>query len=237
MADAAPVQPEPDAPLARRHRVRLLAFALAAVAVAALLYVGQDFLATLDRLDVVERERDTWQRPDDILRALELRDGSVVADLGCGSGYFALKLSPAVGLRGRVLALDVRRLPLLFLRVRTWRRGLANVRVTRVRPDDPGLLVGGVDAVLVLNTLHELENAPTVLAAVRRALRPGGRVVVIDRAPRAPGPEAPGDHELTAAEGEARLRAAAFDVIARDDAFVDRSADPDVWWMIVARRP
>jgi hypothetical protein len=66
----------------------------------------------------VERERDQWQRPADIIRALDIRQSSVVADLRCGAGYFALKLAAAVRPPGEVLAVDIRLLPLLFLRVR-----------------------------------------------------------------------------------------------------------------------
>jgi predicted methyltransferase len=221
----------------RRYRLRILGFALAALASAGLLYVGQDFVATLQRLDVLERERDEWQRPAEILRALDLHDGNVVVDLGCGSGYFTLKLAPSVGPRGRVLALDIRNLPLVFLRARAWKRGIDNVRAIHSRPDDPGLHADGVDAVLVLNTYHELDDPPTLLAHVRRALRPGGRLIVVDRGPRPGKTPAPGEHELAPSEGEAGLRAAGFDVVERDDAFIDRSGDLDLWWMIVARRP
>jgi ubiquinone/menaquinone biosynthesis C-methylase UbiE len=217
--------------------LRIVGFAVAAVAIAGLLYAGQDFLATLQRLDVVERERDVWQRPAQILRGLDLHEGKVVADLGCGSGYFTLKLSPSVGPRGRVLAVDVRGLPLLVVRVRAWRRAINNVGVIHGRQNDPGLPAKGVDAALVLNTYHELDDAPAMLAHVRRALRSGGRLVVVDRRPRSAGTPAPGEHELAPSEGEAGLRASGFEIVERDDAFIDRPGDPDVWWMIVARRP
>jgi len=231
------VKPGPETPLPRGYRLRIVGFVAGAVAIAGLLYVGQDFVATLKRLDLVERERDDWQRPVEILRALDLHDGSVVADLGCGSGYFTLKLSPSVGPRGRVLAVDVRELPLFVVRVRTWARRIDNVRVIHGRPDAPGLAAEGVDAVLVLNTYHELDDAPAVLAHVRRALRPGGRLVVVDRRPRSAGAPVPGEHELAPLEGEVGLRASGFEIIERDDAFIDRPGDPDLWWMIIARRP
>src|SRR5712664_894875 len=192
---------EPETQLPRGHRLRMAGLVAGALAIAGLLYVGQDFVATLNRLEVVERERDEWQRPAEILRALDLHDGSLVADLGCGSGYFTLTLSPGVGPRGRVLAVDVRELPLFVVRVRAWARGIQNVRVIHGRPDDPGLASDGLDAVLVLNTYHELDDAPAVLAHVRRALRPGGRLVVVDRRPRSAAAHVPGEHELTPLEG------------------------------------
>jgi len=106
-----------------------------------------------------------------------------------------------------------------------------------VPADDPGLASDGLDAVLVLNTYHELDDAPAVLAHVRRALRPGGRLVVVDRRPRSAAAHVPGEHELTPLEGEAGIRASGFEIVQRDDAFIDRPGDPDLWWMIVARRP
>jgi len=100
-----------EVPLPRRYRLRVAGFVLAAVVAFGLTYVAGDFLSTLKRLDVVERERDGWQRPDDILQALDLHDGDVVTDLGCGSGYFTLKLSGGVGSHGRVLAVRYSRSP------------------------------------------------------------------------------------------------------------------------------
>lgn len=230
--------PGSDVPLPRGYRLRVIAFVLLSVAAVALVYVGWDFLAALRRVEVVEQERDEWQRPDGILRALDLHDGDVVTDLGCGSGYFTLKLSPSVGPRGRVLAVDIRDLPLFVLRVRAWRRGLANISAIKGRSDDPKLGTEGVDAVLVLNTYHELDQASAVLSHLYRALRPGGRIVVVDRGPRFTlSPPQPGEHEVSPSEGETGLRAAGFEVLGRDDRFVDRLGDPDVWWMIIARRP
>jgi len=124
---------ESDVPLPRGYRLRVIAFMLLSVAAVVLVYVGWDFLAALRRLEAVEQERDEWQRPDGILRAVDLHDGDVVTDLGCGSGYFSLKLSRNVGPRGRVLAVDIRDLPLFVLRVRAWRRGIANISAIKGR--------------------------------------------------------------------------------------------------------
>ena len=97
------------------YRVKLALFFLCAVTVFLIFNVGYSVLNTLSRLDVVEAERDQWQRPSDVVLALDLKSGDVVVDLGCGSGYFTLKLSPPIGSSGRVIAEDIRRLPLVFL--------------------------------------------------------------------------------------------------------------------------
>jgi SAM-dependent methyltransferase len=190
---------------------------------------------TLRQLEVVEAERDRWQRPDDVLAALDAGQGKVVVDLGSGAGYFALKLSHVVGPQGRVLAVDVRRLPLLFLWMRTRLRGRRNVTIVRGDPDDPHLAPGAADAVLVANTFHELDEQGTVLSQARRALRSGGRLVVVDPAPdTAEHAGAEAHHHELPERAEARLRRAGLEIVAREDRFIE--GPNGRWWLIVARR-
>lgn len=220
-----------------RRRVALfLSLTVAALtAIAAIAWT----LTAVQRVDAVEAERDSWQRPADVMEALDLGDGKVVVDLGSGVGYFALKLADRVGRRGRVLAVDVRRFPLLFLRARALLRGLHNFEAVHGEPDDPHLPAGGVDAVLVANTFHELEHQELVLGRVKDALRPAGRLVLVD-----PGPNvavgasaATGDnHHESPDSAEARLRQTGFEIVSRDDRFVAASSHGR-WWLIVARKP
>ena len=231
--------PSEDASIRRKYRRRIALFlSLAVVALAAVAVVTWTVTA-FERVNAVEAERDAWQRPVDVLRALELGDGAVVADLGSGVGYFALKLAERVGRRGRVLAVDVRRFPLLFLRVRALVRELRNLEAVRGEPDDPHLPAGGVDAVLVANTFHELEQPERILARVKLALRPAGRLVVLDPAPSV-ARDAIGagqEHRHASADSaEARLRGAGFEIVGRDDEFIDASGHGR-WWLIVARKP
>ena len=79
------------------YRIKLALFLVCAITVLFLFNTAYQGLNTLSRLNVVEAERDQWQRPSDVIKALDLRPGNVVVDLGCGSGYFTLKLSAAVG--------------------------------------------------------------------------------------------------------------------------------------------
>ena len=119
------------------YRAKLIFLLLGAVAILFLVDTAYQGLNTLSRLNIVEAERDQWQRPSDVIRALDLKPGNVVVDLGCGSGYFTLKLSAPVGQSGRVLAEDIRRLPLMFLWLRTFHRGQNNVNIVLGEPDDP----------------------------------------------------------------------------------------------------
>ena len=98
-----------------------------------------EFISTLKRLDVIEADRDRWQRPSDVLKALDLHETEVAVDLGSGAGYFALKLSPLVGQRGEVIAVDIRRLSMFFLRIRAILRNQHNLRIIVGDDDNPRL--------------------------------------------------------------------------------------------------
>jgi predicted methyltransferase len=192
----------------------------------------------LRRVDAVEAERDRWQHAAEVLEALDVAEGGTVADVGSGVGYFAMKLSDQVGEGGRVLAVDVRRFPLLFLRIRTLRTGRRNVRTIVGSEDDPHLPEDAIDAVLVSNTYHEIAHPERVLGRLFESLRPGGRLVIVDPAPEDEASTA-ADHthrHETAASAEPRLRAAGFEIVSRDDRFVERSGEAP-WWRVVARKP
>lgn len=221
--------------------VKKLRIAVIGVLLAApLSLVIYDGVQTLRILTVVERERDRWQRPQDILRALALQPGSIVVDLGSGAGYFALKLSPVVGPRGTVLAVDVRRESLAFLWIRRFLRDARNVGVIHGEPDDPHLPAGAADAVLIANTYHELSTPGPILDAVLKAMKPGARLVIVDRTARhetAPSATRDASHHgvpLDLVDDE--IRRHGFETISRDNRFIDRPEDDDVWWIIVARR-
>ena len=100
-------------------------------------YIGYEATSTLAVLTRVEQERDQWQRPSDVVGLLAVREGDTVVDFGCGAGYFALKLSPIVGLTGTVLATDVRQESLAFLWIRAVLGRHRNVHVIHGEPDDP----------------------------------------------------------------------------------------------------
>jgi ubiquinone/menaquinone biosynthesis C-methylase UbiE len=218
----------------RRPLFRLALFLACAILIFLALTTLYAFTNTLNRLDVVESERDQWQRPADVLRALDLRPGNTVVDLGSGAGYFALKLSPVAGKQGQVLAVDLRRLSLFFLRTRTLLRGQHNIQVIVGEEEDPHLPAGTVDAVLICNTYHEFSNPGLILDRVVRSLRPGGRLVVVDRAPRAT--ETQHTHEVPLAAVEGELRNQGFEIVSQNDSFIDRPGD-ELWWLVTARKP
>ena len=212
--------------------IRILLFLLAGFAILGGFYVLTSISGTLQQLKYVEAERDLWQRPADVIRALDLKEGGTVVDLGSGSGYFTLKLSAVVGTQGEVVATDLRGVSLFFLRLRAFLAGRHNIRIHLVTPDDPHLPAGQADAVLISNTYHEFANPKLILEHTYRSLRPGRRLVIVDRGPR----EEVHGHEASAARVESEVRQQGFETFSVDDRFIDRPGD-DPWWLLVARRP
>jgi len=225
----------------KSHRLplfRLALFLICAILIFLAFNTLYSFTNTLNRLDAVEAERDHWQRPLDVVGGLDLREGNTVVDLGSGAGYFALKLAPAVGERGQVLAVDLRRLSLFFLRTRALLRGEHNIHVIVGEKDDPRLPSGTVDAVLICNTYHEFSDPELMLNHVFRSLRPGGRLVVVDRAPRTT--EAAYSHEMPLTVVEGQLRQKGFKIASQDDHFIDRHINlqgDELWWLVIGRKP
>jgi len=191
--------------------------------------IGYQTVRTLQQLTAIEAERDRWQRQSDIIRALNLRQGSTVVDLGCGSGYFALKLSQAIGSQGTVVAVDIRRLPLRILWLRALVRNQRNIRSVLSEPDDPHLSPNAADAVLVVNTYHELESPEAILDHIFRSLVSGGSLVIVD-------PVQTENGRLAATNIETKLRTAGFEISARDDEFLTQPGRGS-WLLIAARKP
>jgi ubiquinone/menaquinone biosynthesis C-methylase UbiE len=227
-----------DAGSAVSYRVKLLALFLSGVAILIVLNVGYSALNTLSRLNAVEADRDRWQRPSDVVQALNPRPGNTVVDLGCGSGYFTLKLSSPVGKTGHVFAEDIRWLPLAFLWVRTIVKE-HNVSLIHGKPTDPELPINTVNAVLISNTYHELTDPKGILSHVSRSLVSGGLLVVVDREPNPAnvGVTESGEHEVSVERVELDLRQAGFEIVSRQDHFIESDPDSETWWLLVARRP
>jgi ubiquinone/menaquinone biosynthesis C-methylase UbiE len=125
-------------------------------------------------------DRDRWQRPDRIMDALGVADASRVADVGAGSGWFTIRLARRVGPQGVVYAEDVQQEMLNAISRRVRREGLSNVRAVLGRDGDPRLPEGSLDVVLIVDAYHEFEDRVALLGNVAQALKPQGRVGVID---------------------------------------------------------
>ncbi len=133
-----------------------------------------------DKLGELEGpDREAWQKPDDIMDALGVSDGLVVADLGSGGGWFTVRLSRRVGPTGRVYAQDIQK-PMIESMDRRFRReGLRNVTTVLGTSVDPSL-PAPVDAALIVGVYGELAQPLEWLTNVVQYLKPGGRVGVVD---------------------------------------------------------
>jgi len=150
--------------------------------------------------------RDAWQQPDRVLGALALTPAMVVADIGAGTGYFAVRLARAVP-RGQVIATDIEPDMIRYLTERARREGLANLRAVQTPPDSPQLAASSVDRVLVVNVWHHLGDRAAYAKQLAEALRPGGQIAVVDfKLDSSHGPPRP--HRLAPEAIAADLRAA-----------------------------
>jgi predicted methyltransferase len=154
--------------------------------------------------------RAAWQKPEEVVAALGLRQGQCVADLGAGTGYFSRLLSAAVGPTGTVLAVDPEPNLVAHLRERAEREGTANVVPVLASLDNPRLPAGMVDAVLIVDTYHHIDDRLDYFRRLRQALRPPGRVAVIDwqKRPLPVGPEM--DHKLAREQVVREMEAAGY---------------------------
>lgn len=153
-----------------------LKFLIALVAVTAL----TQGCTALKRFSCEGVDRDSWQKPERVLEALDIRPGAEIADLGAGGGYFTFRLADAVGPQGSVYAVDVDDEMLAYISDRSAREARRNVDAVLALPDDPRLPRDGVDLIFISNTYHHIQDRPTYFARVRRSLREGGRIAIID---------------------------------------------------------
>jgi len=133
-------------------------------------------------------DRDAWQMPDAVMDALGVADGSAVADIGAGGGWFTVRLARRVGPNGTVYAEDVQTQMLEAIRRRVEREGLRNVRTVKGDTTNPHLPPSSVDAIIVVDAYHEFENPVALLGHLARALRPGGRLGVVNFTKEGGGP-------------------------------------------------
>jgi ubiquinone/menaquinone biosynthesis C-methylase UbiE len=138
----------------------------------------EDLAAYIAKME--DPSRQEWQRPDDVLRVLKLREGVALCDIGAGPGYFALRAARVVGAKGHVFAVDVEPRILEHLRERVAKAGVRNLTPVLALEDDPLLPPTSCDLILVVNTFHHFSDGTAYLKRLVQALRPGGHIVNVD---------------------------------------------------------
>jgi ubiquinone/menaquinone biosynthesis C-methylase UbiE len=123
--------------------------------------------------------RDAWQQPDKVIAALGLEPAMSVADVGAGTGYFTVRLARAVP-QGEVIATDIEPDMVRYLGERARREQLTNIRTVLATADDPHLAPASVDRILVVDVWHHLHDRAHYAAGLAQALRPGGKLAVVD---------------------------------------------------------
>jgi ubiquinone/menaquinone biosynthesis C-methylase UbiE len=162
-------------------------------------------------------DRDAWQRPDQIMDALQIGENSVVADLGAGGGWFTVRLAHRVGPNGRVYAEDIQPQMIESIQRRRDREGLLNVETVLGTAVDPKLPAGSLDAVLIVDAYHEMEQPVALLKNVAKALKPGGTIGIVNFKKDGGGPGPDMDERVDAEKVVDDARAAGLELRKREN--------------------
>jgi ubiquinone/menaquinone biosynthesis C-methylase UbiE len=125
-------------------------------------------------------KRDAYQKPHEVLTALNLKPGEVIADIGAGSGYFTFRIAHHVGTKGKVFAVDVSPDMIRHINRRIRDSKAVNIVSVLAEPDDPLLGERSIDRFFVCNVWHHVGNPTKYLSMMRKMLKPGGEIVMID---------------------------------------------------------
>jgi predicted methyltransferase len=207
-----------------RHTVTMLLLVLGGSAAALAQQPQHGRLFPPENLGLLEGpDREVWQRPDQVMDALRIADGSVVADLGAGSGWFTIRLARRVGPNGKVYAEDVQREMIDAIDRRRKREGLRNVQPVLGKQSDPQLPPGRLDAALIVDSYYEMEEPVALLRNLAKSLKlatpskPGGRIGIVNYTKAGFGPGPPLDERVDPSIVIADAEAAGLRVVARPD--------------------
>jgi ubiquinone/menaquinone biosynthesis C-methylase UbiE len=155
-------------------------------------------------------ERNKWQKPDEVVRELDLKPGQTVVDIGAGTGYFTRRFAAAVGPTGRALGLDVEPAMVAYMQKDAKKLGLKNYQARVVKPDDAELAPNSVDLIFLCDTFHHLENRSDYFHRLIPALKPDGRVAIVDfhKRPTPVGP--PAAMKVSLSEVQAEMKKAGY---------------------------
>ena len=199
-APAAPAQDERETRHGERHRVPAEFMS----------YLGAEWLERAERIEE--------EQPERVLDAMGLRPGDVVADVGCGSGYYARRMARRVQPGGTVYCEDIQPEMLDIMRGHAAREGVRGIEAVLGTPTDPRLPAGAIDWIVIADVYHEMSDPEPMLAGIRRALAPGGRVALLEyRVEDGTGDHIKADHTMSVRQVLAEWRAAGFELEALHD--------------------
>jgi ubiquinone/menaquinone biosynthesis C-methylase UbiE len=172
-------------------------------------YLGADWL---DRAD-----RDAREQPDRVLDSLHLTAAMTVADVGAGTGYFTLRLAKRVA---HVIATDLQ--PQMLDMLRTRLGGITNVSLVHAGDHDAALPAACCDVVLMVDVYHELSDPPAVVGGIRRGLKPGGRLVLVEYRGEDPAVAIKPEHKITLAQLKLELAQLHFAFVESNEMLPDQ---------------
>jgi predicted methyltransferase len=155
-------------------------------------------------------ERETEEQPQLVIDALDIKPGQTIADLGAGSGYYSFRIAALVGPTGKVLAIDIEPTMLEVISQRAGREHVTNIATIRSSARDPNLAPHSVDLLFMVDVYHELEYPYEVLTKVREALKPGGRVALIEYRAEDPAVAIKPLHKMSERQVRREMQAAGF---------------------------
>ncbi len=150
-------------------------------------------------------ERESEEHPDEALKAIGIAKGSTVADIGAGSGFMTLRLAKLVGSKGMVYAVDIQQRMLDLLQENLKKQKIGNVETVLGRIDDPKLPPQSTDLVLLVDVYHEFSEPQKMLRHIREALKPDGRLVLLEYRGEDPSVPIRPEHKMTVAQVRAEL--------------------------------
>lgn len=175
-------------------------------------------------------DRDQWQKPEEIMDALKIAEGSVVADIGAAGGWFTVRLARRVGQTGLVYAEDIQPLMIEAIKRRIQRENLTNVKTVLGTPKD-SRLPRSLDAVLISGAYHEMEDPVALLRNAADSLKPQGLIGVVDFLPGAGGPGPDPDQRVDAETVVRGATAANLQVISRE------TIPPFMFMLVLGKEP
>ena len=167
--------------------------------------MGHEGAAWLER-----PEREAEEAPTRAIAALKIRPGQVVADIGAGSGYYSMLLSTAVGPRGRVYATDIQPEMLALIQNKIDKTRVANVELVLGTPSESRLPDGAIDLALMVDVYHELAQPRVFLQSLKRAIKPDGRLVLIEFRKESASVPIREEHKMTIREARMELEAEGY---------------------------
>jgi len=151
----------------------------------------QSNISRYEKREEQDLTRMYWQMPNRVLEEIGVASGNTIADVGCGIGYFSVRLAKKVGKSGIVYASDIDRGALAFLEEKTEAQNIRNIKIIQGKEDDPLLPRSVIDMVLIVNTLHLIDRPSEYLSNLKSCLKPDGCIVIIQWDAGKMDPEAP----------------------------------------------